>query len=94
MAACFRSSGSAWPPVPRWLWQKMSGTNGTFLLYRHYRNTDKSHAFERDTAVGARPATGLGRKADKVEGARDSRIHGDNVRQYRKRVQRFPGDSG
>ena len=27
-------------------------------LYRHYRNTDKSHAFERETLVDAKPVTG------------------------------------
>ena len=29
-----------------------------WAIYRHYRNTDKSHAFERETTVDAEPATG------------------------------------
>ena len=63
-------------------------------LYRYYRNTDKSHAFERETAIEAKPVAGADgdRKVDTVEGTRESRIDGDNVREYRRRVQRLDGD--
>ena len=66
-----------------------------WALYRYYRNTDKSHAFERETTVDAKPVTGAenGRKVDEVKGTRETRIDGDNVREYRKRVQRIRGDS-
>jgi hypothetical protein len=63
-------------------------------LYRYYRNTDKSHAFERETAIEAKPVAGADadHKVDTVEGTRESRIDGDNVRDYRRRVQRLDGD--
>ena len=74
------------------LWLLLLGPAGAtglyWMLYRYYRNTDKSHAFERETAVEAKPVTGSDRKVDEVKGTRDTRIRGDNTHQYRKRVQR------
>ncbi|MEF9978015.1 MAG: hypothetical protein RR969_05570 [Thermomonas sp.] len=66
-----------------------------WMLYRYYRNTDKSHAFERETAVEAKPVTGSqnDRKVDEIKGTRESRIKGDNVAAYRTRVERIRGDS-
>ena len=66
-----------------------------WMLYRYYRNTDKSHAFERETEVEGQPVTGAerDRKVDEIKGTRESRIRGDNLRDYRKRVQRVRGDS-
>ncbi len=70
------------------------GATGMYWgLYRHYRNTDESHAFERETAVEAKPVTGWDGKVDEVKGTQKTRIPGDNVREYRKRVQRIRGDS-
>lgn len=67
------------------------GATGLYWgLYRYYRNTDKSHAFERETAVEAKPVTGSDRKVDEVIGTRETRISGDNVGDYRRRVQRLP----
>ena len=65
-----------------------------WMLYRYYRNTDKSHAFERETVVDAKPVTGSqdDRKVDEIKGTRESRIQGDNLREYRKRVQRIRDD--
>ena len=62
-------------------------------LYRHYRNTDKSHAFERETTVEAKPVTGSDSKVGEVKGTRETRIRGDNVREYRKRVNRIRNDT-
>ena len=64
-----------------------------WMLYRYYRNTDKSHAFERETQVEAKPVTGSDRKVDEVKGTRETRIRGDNVAAYRDRVERVRGDS-
>ena len=64
-----------------------------WMLYRYYRNTDKSHAFERETKVEAKPVTGSDRKVDEVKGTRETRIDGDNVSAYRDRVERMRGDS-
>ncbi len=66
-----------------------------WALYRYYRNTDKSHDFEHETAVVAKPVTGsdADEKVDEVKGTRESRIHGDNVRAYRQRVQRIQDDT-
>ena len=65
-----------------------------WMLYRYYRNTDKSHAFERETAIVAKPVTGAERdhKVDEVKGTRQTRITGDNVEAFRQRVERVRGD--
>ena len=67
-----------------------------WLLYRYYRNTDKSHAFERETSVDAKPVTGADqdRKVDEVRRTQATRIRGDNVRAYRTRVQRVRRGAG
>jgi hypothetical protein len=65
-----------------------------WALYRYYRNTDKSHAFERETRVEAKPVTGSESKVGTNNGTRDRRIKGDNVREYRKRVDRIRKGSG
>jgi hypothetical protein len=62
-------------------------------LYRHYRNTDKSHAFEHETTVNAKPVTGSDEKVGEVKGTQETRIDGDNVHAYRKRVQRVRVDT-
>ncbi len=65
-----------------------------WYLYRHYRNTDKSHGFERETTVEAKPVTGSDEKVDEVKGTQATRIPGDNVREFRQRVRRIQGDTG
>ena len=79
------------------LWLLALGPAGAaglyWMLYRYYRNTDKSHAFERETAVDAKPVTGTDRKVDEIKGTRETRIRGDNVHAYRMRVQRLQGDT-
>ncbi len=79
------------------LWLLALGPTGAtalyWALYRYYRNTDKSHAFERETKVEAKPVTGTDAKVDEVKGTRESRIRGDNVRAYRARVERIRNDS-
>jgi hypothetical protein len=60
-----------------------------WMLYRYYRNTDKSHAFEHETAIEAKPVTGSDQKIGENNGTQENRIDGDNVREYRKRVQRL-----
>ena len=65
-----------------------------WALYRYYRNTDKSHAFERETKVDAKPVTGSDAKVGTNNGTREQRIKGDNVREYRKRVSPMRSDSG
>lgn len=60
-----------------------------WLMHRHYRNTDKSHAYERETAVEvlALKGTESDRKIDVILGTSASRIEGDNVGQHRQRVR-------
>ncbi len=65
-----------------------------WALYRYYRNTDKSHAFERETKVDMKPVTGSDVKIDTNNGTRESEIEGNNVSEYRKRVARIRSDSG
>lgn len=72
-----------------------AGATGLYwALYRYYRNTDKSHAFERETLVQARPVTGSDEKIGENNGTRERRIRGDNVTAYRQRVQRVGSDDG
>lgn len=77
------------------LWLLVAGPAGATALYwglyRYYRNTDKSHAFERETAVEAKPVTGSDKLIDTVTGTQQKRIVGDNVGDYRQRVQRDTG---
>lgn len=79
-------------------WLLLAGPAGAtalyWALYRYYRNTDKSHAFERETAVDAQPVTGSEHKVGEVKGTRASQIDGNNVHDYRRRVQRLQDDSG
>ncbi len=65
-----------------------------WALYRYYRNTDKSHAFERETKVDMKPVTGSDQKIGTNNGTRDSEIDGNNVSEYRRRVERIRKDSG
>lgn len=60
-----------------------------WAIHRHYRNTDKSHAYERETAVEVLSLSGGDgdRKVDEIRGTRARRISGDNVDQHRERVQ-------
>lgn len=77
------------------LWLLLLGPAGAtalyWALYRYYRNTDKSHAFEHETSVKAEPVTGSDHKVNEVRGTQQPRISGDNVRDYRKRVRRIEG---
>jgi hypothetical protein len=73
-----------------------AGATGLYwMLYRFYRNTDKSHDYEHETAIVAQPVQGMesDRKVDEVKGTREKRISGDNVHEYRQRVQRIDGNS-
>ena len=80
------------------LWILLAGPAGAtalyWTLYRYYRNTDKSHGFERETRIDAKPVERL--DDDKIgenTGTRERRIDGDNVRAYRQRVQRLRDES-
>ena len=51
-----------------------AGATGLYwALYRYYRNTDKSHAFERETQVGAKPVTASDHKVGTNNGTQDTR---------------------
>lgn len=80
------------------LWLLAIGPAGAtalyWALYRYYRNTDKSHAFERETAVEAQPVTGSDEKIGENNGTRETSISGSNVSAYRTRVERVRGDAG
>lgn len=80
------------------LWLLLLGPAGAaglyWALYRYYRNTDKSHAFERETTVEAQPVTGSDQKIGEITGTRETEIDGNNVQAYRKRVKRIERDTG
>jgi len=66
------------------------GATATYwALYRYYRNTDKSHSYERDTLIKAQPVQGSEGKVDHISRTRDSDIDGDNSEDHRRRVQRL-----
>ena len=75
------------------LWLLAAGPAGAaalyWALYRYYRNTDKSHGFEHETEIVAKPVTGSDRKVGEVKGTPQRRIDGDNVGDYRRRVTRL-----
>lgn len=79
------------------MWLLALGPTGAaalyWAIYRYYRNTDKSHAFERETDIQAKPVTGTDHQIDTVTGTQRTRINGDNVSAYRQRVERVRGDS-
>jgi len=60
-----------------------------FGLWSYYRNTGKSHSFERETRIVAKPIAGSETKAGEVRGTKATHIEGDNHTDFRKRVQRF-----
>lgn len=74
------------------LWLLALGPAGAaglyWMLYRYYRNTDKSHAFERETHIVAQPVTGADAKIGEVKGTRATGIGGDNLRAHRRRAER------
>ena len=55
-------------------------------VQKRYRNADKSHDFEHETAVRAKPITGSARKVDEVKGTTDTRIQGENMGDHRQRL--------
>ncbi len=59
-----------------------------WALYRYYRNTDKSHAFELETKVEAQQVTGGDQKVGTNNGTQERSIRGNNVHEHRKRVVR------
>jgi len=61
-----------------------------YALWQYYRNTQKSHSFERETRVEAKPITGMEHKVNEVKGTTKSSIEGDNHSNHRQRVQRVP----
>jgi hypothetical protein len=75
------------------LWLLAAGPAGAvatyWSLYRYYRNTDKSHAYERDTLITAQPVQGSREKVRHISRTRDSDIDGDNSNNHRERVQRL-----
>ena len=59
-----------------------------WMLYRYYRNTDKSYDFEHKAKIEAKPVSGDDAKVGEVTGTRETRIDGNNVRKFRDRVRR------
>ncbi len=67
-----------------------AGAAGVYwAIYRYYRNTDKSHAFEKETHIESQPVTGSEHKVDSVRGTKRTEISGNNVSDHRSRVKRL-----
>lgn len=73
-------------------WLLLAGPAGGgglyFGLWRYYRNTHQSHAFERDTRIAAQAVTGTDAKIDEITGTKQSKIDNGNHTNHRQRVQR------
>lgn len=82
------SSDSGGGEVWMLLFGPLVGSALYWALYRYYRNTDKSHRFEKETRIEAQPVTGTDAKVDSVRGTQRSQVQGDNVDDYRERVRR------
>lgn len=82
------ASGDGSPPY--WLLAAgPAGAVGTWwAIWRYYRNTDKSHQFERDTIIESQPVQGDEDKVDHISRTRDKDIDGDNSSKHRERVRR------
>lgn len=66
-----------------------AGATGLYwMLYRYYRNTDKSYDFEHKATVEAKPVVGDDAKVGNITGTRESHIDGNNVHKFRDRVKR------
>ena len=66
-----------------------AGASGLYwMLYRYYRNTDKSYDFEHKATVESKPVVGEDAKVGEVTGTSESHIDGNNVSSYRDRVRR------
>ncbi len=76
--------------APLWLLAAgPAGAVGTYwAIYRYYRNSDKSHAYERDTLIEAQPVQGGEERVNHISKTRDPGIDGDNSTAYRVRVKR------
>jgi hypothetical protein len=59
-------------------------------LFSYYRNTGKSHEFERTTRIDAQPVVANDSKINEVRRTKRTRIKGDNRNDHRERVQRLP----
>lgn len=80
------SSGSG--PVWLLVFGPVAGGGVYYGLWQFYRNTDKSHSFETETRVTAKPVTGNDQKVNEIKGTKKTSIDGNNVSDHRKRVQR------
>lgn len=58
-------------------------------IYRYYRNTDKSHDFERQTVVESFDMRAFDEFAQRRTGLRNAEIEGRNEDAPRERVRRF-----
>lgn len=58
-------------------------------LFRFYRNTDKSHQFERETNIQGQPVGGDDQKVNEIRGTRERTVRGNNVQDFRQRVTRM-----
>lgn len=66
-----------------------AGAVGTYwAIFKYYRNTDKSHQFEKETLIEARPVDGDEEKVDHIRKTRDKTVDGKNSDDFRERVGR------
>lgn len=62
----------------------------TYLgLWAYYRNTHRSHSYERETSVEAQPIGRHDMKRTSITGTKRARIERENRTNHRQRVQRF-----
>ena len=85
LAAADSDGGPAWL-----LLLGPAGAGATyFFSWQYYRNTHRSHAFERETRIESQAVTGNDAKIDEIKGTKKTGIDGDNRTNHRQRVQRL-----
>jgi len=77
-----------------WIYMLLAaGPTGAALfywyMYRFCRNTDKSHGFERETAIDAEEVECTDYKIGENNRTRQHNIKGENSKSFRDRVQRY-----
>lgn len=76
------SSGGEW----LWLLGPAAGAGFYLVTYLRYRNVDKRHAYERETACTVEGMTTHDSRTGRVTDVENSRLRGDNVGSPRDRL--------
>ncbi len=89
IAALLAAESSGGGPIWLLVLGPLGGGGLYWGLWRFYRNTHQSHAFEHETRIAAQSVTGTDAKVDEITGTKQSSIDNGNHTNHRQRVQRL-----